>query len=83
MKQSFKVSIPNGDVGNEYAVIIKHNECHREALFAEVTLGIPHAFGAIPFRTHSHKPQQRQEIVTSLTSVHSSQRHIVHFPSSY
>ncbi|HKJ33741.1 MAG TPA: hypothetical protein VKA34_18060, partial [Balneolales bacterium] len=68
MKQSFKISIPNGDVGNEYIVIIKRHECHREALFAEMTLGIPHAFGAIPFRNHSHKPQQRQEIAASLTS---------------
>jgi len=34
-----------------------------------VTLGIPHAFGAIPFRNHSHKLQQRQEIAASITSV--------------
>ncbi|HKJ30675.1 MAG TPA: hypothetical protein VKA34_02555 [Balneolales bacterium] len=63
--------------------LYKHHECHREALFAEVTLGIPHAYGAIPFHNHSYKLQQRQEIAAPLTSVHSPQRHFVRFSSSY
>ncbi|HKJ31185.1 MAG TPA: hypothetical protein VKA34_05120 [Balneolales bacterium] len=62
MKQSFKVSIPNGDVGNEYVVIIKRHECHREALFAEVTLGSRMLSGRSPSVTTAISPNNGKRL---------------------